>query len=64
MLGSGSDGLLKQAVVDGQPLVFVAINYRLGCEYPFIPPPPRGGGGGCKTSITTMLNRHCLTRLT
>ncbi|KAI1079502.1 lipase [Whalleya microplaca] len=35
-LGSASeilyepDGLVKQAVVDGQPLIFVSINYRLG----------------------------------
>ena len=36
VLGSASeklyqpDGLVKQAVADGQPVVYVAINYRLG----------------------------------
>lgn len=35
-LGSGyeilyePDGLIKQAAEDGQPLIFVAVNYRLG----------------------------------
>jgi carboxylesterase type B len=37
-LGSGSDilyepdGLVEQASTDGAPLIYVAINYRLGCK--------------------------------
>lgn len=37
-LGSGSDilykpdGLVNQAMADGQPLIWVAFNYRLGCK--------------------------------
>jgi carboxylesterase type B len=37
-LGSGSeklytpDGLVRQATADGNPIVFVAINYRLGSK--------------------------------
>jgi hypothetical protein len=37
-LGSGSDilyepdGLVGQASTDGTPLIYVAINYRLGCK--------------------------------
>lgn len=39
-LGSASDilykpdGLIKQAVANGQPLIWVAFNYRLGCKRP------------------------------
>lgn len=31
------DGIVKQAAADGRPLIYVAINYRLGCRFMYCP---------------------------